>query len=74
VKIVTDKIDEVMQWLDTADNAEKEEFDSMQKDLEGVANPIMQKLYAAGGAPPAGGMPSTPGAGAGDGPTIEEVD
>merc|ERR1711887_311449 len=38
VKTVNDKIDEVMQWLDTADNAEKEEFDSMQKDLEGVAN------------------------------------
>merc|ERR1711981_1023379 len=51
VKTVNDKIDEVMQWLDTADNAEKEEFDSMQKDLEGVANPIMQKLYANGGAP-----------------------
>jgi L1 cell adhesion molecule like protein len=77
VKAVTDKVDEVMQWLDTADNAEKEEFESMQKDLEGVANPIMQKLYAAGGAPDgaAGGMPGAPDAGAaGDGPTIEEVD
>jgi len=76
VKTVTDKVDEVMQWLDTADNAEKEEFESMQKDLEGVANPIMQKLYAAGGAPDgaAGGMPGAPDAGAGDGPTIEEVD
>merc|ERR1712205_156877 len=75
VKTVNDKIDEVMQWLDTADNAEKEEFDSMQKDLEEVANPIMQKLYAAGGAPDgaAGGMPGAPDAGAaGDGPTIEE--
>merc|ERR1711881_511647 len=77
VKTVTDKVDEVMQWLDTADNAEKEEFDSMQKDLEGVANPIMQKLYANGGAPDgaAGGMPGADaGAGGGDGPTIEEVD
>jgi len=77
VKTVNDKIDEVMQWLDTADNAEKEEFDSMQKDLEGVANPIMQKLYANGGAPDgaAGGMPGADaGAGGGDGPTIEEVD
>merc|ERR1711988_1780320 len=71
VKAVTDKVDEVMQWLD---NAEKEEFESMQKDLESVANPIMQKLYAAGGAPDgaAGGMPGAPDAGAGDGPTIEE--
>merc|ERR1711967_168161 len=72
VKAVTDKVDEVMQWLDTADNAEKEDFESMQKDLEEVANPIMQKLYAAGGAPDgaAGGMPGAPDAGAaGDGPT-----
>merc|ERR1711990_419173 len=77
IKAITDKVDETMQWLDTADNAEKEEFESMPKDLEEVANPIMQKLYAAGGAPDgaAGGMPGAPDAGAaGDGPTIEEVD
>jgi len=69
------KIDEVMKWLDTAEHAEKEEFDSMQKDLEGVCNPIIQKMYAAaGGAPPEGGMPGAGAAPSGDGPTIEEVD
>ena len=43
------------------EHAEKEEFDSMQKDLESVCNPIITKMYQAGGAPeggmPGGGMP-----------------
>merc|ERR1712224_679590 len=43
VTSLTAKVDEVMAWLDTAENATKEEFDSMQKDLESVANPIMTK-------------------------------
>ena len=58
------KVDEVMKWLETANNASKEELDSMKKDLEEVAKPIMEKLYAnpsAGGMPgggmPGGGMP-----------------
>merc|ERR1711968_111503 len=38
---LSNKVDEVMKWLDTAEHAEKEEFDSMQKDLESIANPIM---------------------------------
>jgi len=78
-KAVTDKVDEVMAWLDTAEHAEKEEFDSMQKDLEAVCNPVITKMYQAGGAPEGGmpgGMPSA-GGDAGEsagGPTIEEVD
>merc|ERR1719197_3249 len=76
-KAIEDKIDEVMKWLDTAEHAEKEEFESMQKDVESVCNPIIQKMYAAaggGGGMPEGGMPGAGGAPAGDGPTIEEVD
>merc|ERR1712188_21635 len=78
-KAIEDKVQEVMQWLDTAEHAEKEEFESMQKDLESVCNPIITKMYQAGGMPeggmgggmPGGGMPNAAG---GDGPTIEEVD
>merc|ERR1711998_58238 len=80
-KAVTDKVEEVMAWLDTAEHAEKEEFESMQKDLEAVCNPIITKMYQAGGMPeggmgggmPGGGMPGGGDAG-GAGPTIEEVD
>merc|ERR1711959_105505 len=76
-------VNEVMTWLDTAEHAEKEEFESMQKELEAVCNPIIQKMYQdAGGAP--GGMPdmgggfpggdAPPSSDGGAGPTIEEVD
>jgi len=74
------KIDETTTWLETADHAEKEEFESMQKELEGVCNPIITKMYQSagggeGGMPggmPGGGMPG--GSDEGAGPTIEEVD
>jgi len=77
------KIDETVTWLDDNQTATKDEYESQQKELEGVANPIMMKAYQDGGAP--GGMPGGPGGfpGAGgpaggashdDGPTVEEVD
>lgn len=78
------EINKVVSWLDENQQGSKEEYESMQKELEGIANPIMMKFYGAGagGAPP-GGMPGgpggfpggAPGGGAGDeGPTVEEVD
>eukprot|EP00658_Telonema_sp_P-2_P080093 TRINITY_DN78_c0_g1_i7.p1 TRINITY_DN78_c0_g1~~TRINITY_DN78_c0_g1_i7.p1 ORF type:complete len:645 (-),score=277.77 TRINITY_DN78_c0_g1_i7:171-2105(-) len=79
-KSIEDKVQEVMTWLDTAEHAEKEEFESMQKELEAVCNPIIQKMYATAGAPPSDGMNGGfPSGGAessegGAGPTIEEVD
>merc|ERR1711939_1087558 len=78
-KTIESKIDETTAWLETAEHAEKEEFESMQKDLEAVCNPIVTKMYqAAGGAPGGGGMPGgMPGgddSAGGAGPTIEEVD
>merc|ERR1712203_154546 len=77
---ITKKCDEIIKWLDANQLAEVEEFQDKQKEVEGICNPIITKLYqAAGGAP--GGMPGgMPGAGAGagaggaGGPTIEEVD
>src|SRR6266702_5072423 len=49
-------VDDAIQWLDGSQEASKEEYEEKQKELEGIANPIMQKLYgAAGGAP--GGFP-----------------
>merc|ERR1712204_120566 len=86
MKKISDKCDEAIKWLDANQLAEVEEFNDKQKEVEGVCNPIITKLYAdAGGAPGGmpdmggmGGMPgagAAPGAGAGGaGPTIEEVD
>ncbi|KAI9298496.1 heat shock protein HSS1 [Neoconidiobolus thromboides FSU 785] len=51
-------IKEATEWLDNSHEASKEEYEERQKELEGVANPIMAKIYAAGGAPGAeGGFP-----------------
>merc|ERR1712209_192328 len=75
-----DKIEKAVQdaldWLDKNQLAEKDEFEAKQKELEGVVNPIMMKVYqAAGGAGmPEGGMPGGGNAPSGGGPTVEEVD
>merc|ERR1711871_1294092 len=42
-------IKEVLDWLDDNQEADAEEYEEKQKELEGIANPIMQKVYAAGG-------------------------
>ncbi|KAK1828288.1 heat shock protein 70 [Podospora conica] len=79
------EIDKIVAWLDESQQATREEYEEHQKELEGVANPIMMKFYGAGGAPGGvpgaggpGGFPGAGGPGAGashdDGPTVEEVD
>lgn len=84
---ISEKCKEVLDWLEQADSASKEDYDAKQKELEKVCNPIITKLYqSAGGAGDAGGMPggmpaggfsagaAQPGSGESTGPTIEEVD
>jgi len=75
-KTISEKCSETLAWLDANQTAEKEEFEHHQKDLEGVCNPIITKLYASTGGVPPGGAPGAgaPGAGGAGGPTIEEVD
>jgi heat shock 70kDa protein 1/2/6/8 len=87
---VNSAVEAALQWLQVNQEASKEEFEHRQKELEGICNPIMTKMYqgaggAAGGMP--GGMPDMSGfggagAGAGAGPSassssgpkVEEVD
>ncbi|KAF5100326.1 hypothetical protein D0Z00_001294 [Geotrichum galactomycetum] len=74
-------IDETISWLDDNQTAATEEFTDKQKELEGVANPILMNFYGAEGGAPGGAAPggfpgAAPGAAGpgGDGPTVEEVD
>lgn len=74
-------INDTIKWLEQNQEAEKEEYEHKQKELEGISNPIMTKLYAAGGAPgaapggfPGAGADAAPSSEGGAGPTIEEVD
>merc|ERR1711865_80233 len=42
-------IKEALEWLDDNQEAEKEDYEAKQKELEGVANPIIQAVYPANG-------------------------
>ncbi|KAK8952406.1 Heat shock cognate 70 kDa protein [Platanthera zijinensis] len=77
-KKVEDAIDQAIKWLENNQLAEADEFDDKMKELEGICNPIIAKMYQAGdGSMPSAGMdedvPSAAG-GRGAGPKIEEVD
>lgn len=78
-KVIQDKAQEIINWLDNNQSAEIDEFEAKKKELESVANPIMTKMYQGAGGMPSQGMPGQDAAGAsnsngGAGPTIEEVD
>jgi len=76
---ITAAVEETISWLDGNQTAEIDEFEDKLKELEGICNPIISKMYqgAGGAAPDMGGMGGDAGAegpGAGPGPKIEEVD
>ncbi|VAI07207.1 unnamed protein product [Triticum turgidum subsp. durum] len=78
-KKIEDAIDGAITWLDNNQLAEAEEFDDKRKELEGICNPIIAKMYQGAGAEMPGGMDedapaSAAGGSSGPGPKIEEVD
>lgn len=69
-------VNDGLEWLEKNQLAEVDELEDKLKELEGVCNPIIAKMYqgAGGGDVPMGeGMGSGSGSG-GAGPKIEEVD
>ncbi|KAG7023432.1 Heat shock 70 kDa protein, partial [Cucurbita argyrosperma subsp. argyrosperma] len=71
-------VEDTIEWLDRNQLAEVDELEDKLKELEGVCNPIIAKMYqggAGGGAPMGDDMPGGGSAGSGGaGPKIEEVD
>ena len=74
-------VEDAIQWLEGNQLAEVDEFEDKQKELEGICNPIIAKMYQGAAARPGGDvptgdddMPGAGGAGSGAGPKIEEVD
>ncbi|TQD71450.1 hypothetical protein C1H46_043004 [Malus baccata] len=74
-------VDDAINWLEGNQLAEVDELEDKLKELEGLCNPIIAKMYqGAGGA--GGGMPmgddmpggASTGSASGPGPKIEEVD
>jgi L1 cell adhesion molecule like protein len=83
-KAIDEAVQGVINWLDNNQDDSKEVYESKQKELEAICNPILQKMYAQGGG---GGMPGMPpnmsgmsggpgpaDAGPSSGPAVEEVD
>merc|ERR1712227_1028715 len=48
-KKIMDKCEEAIKWLDGNQLAEVDEFKDKQREVEAVCNPIISKLYGAGG-------------------------
>ncbi|ESQ35204.1 hypothetical protein EUTSA_v10007031mg [Eutrema salsugineum] len=69
-------INEAIDWIEGNQLAEVDEFEYKLKELEGICNPIISKMYQAGAGAgvPSEGMPETGGSSGAGGPKIEEVD
>ncbi|XP_028763342.1 heat shock 70 kDa protein-like [Neltuma alba] len=76
-------IDETIEWLDRNQVAEVDELEDKLKELEGLCNPIIAKMYQGGGGDvpmdggasmPNGGHSKSSSGGSGAGPKIEELD
>ncbi|GFP96744.1 heat shock cognate 70 kDa protein 2 [Phtheirospermum japonicum] len=75
-KKIEDAIEAAIQWLDGNQLAEADEFDDKMKELEGICNPVIAKMYQGGADMPGGGAmdEDRPAGSGGAGPKIEEVD
>ncbi|KAL5699888.1 70-kilodalton heat shock protein [Ranunculus cassubicifolius] len=68
-------VEDTINWVEGNQLAEVDEFEDKLKELEGLCNPIISKMYQGGGAEMPGGMAGDmPSGGGGAGPKIEEVD
>ena len=48
-------LEEVNEWLDDNQDAEKEDFDEKLKEVQGTCSPIVSKVYQESGGAPGGG-------------------
>merc|ERR1712146_804114 len=47
---IENAVNEALEWLDDNQEAEKDEFEEKKKEVEKIANPIIQQVYQASGA------------------------
>lgn len=54
---ITEALDDAISWLEGHQDADAEDFKEKKKEVEGIVQPIVSKLYeGAGGPPPTGGQ------------------
>lgn len=72
---LTTTVDEALVWLEDHPAAEKDEYDDKQKEVEGIANPILKRAYEAGSSAEGADDDDFMGEDVdGAGPSVEEVD
>jgi len=71
---ILDACEEAIKWLETAQEASKDEYDARQKELEAICTPIITRMYQEHAGD--GGVPDMDAGAAGGagGPQVEEVD
>jgi heat shock 70kDa protein 1/2/6/8 len=76
---LTTMIDNNMEWLDSHQSEDADVYDAKIKECEGIANPIMTKMYQEAGGQMPGGVPgempeAAEAESSAGGATVEEVD
>jgi len=76
--LIENKVKEIISFIESSENCEKEEFEEKEKELKNIADPIITKLYQGGSMPEMGNFnpQSNPDSvnNQNMGPKIEEVD
>uniref|UniRef100_P37899 Heat shock 70 kDa protein n=1 Tax=Rhodomonas salina TaxID=3034 RepID=HSP70_RHOSW len=75
-KSIEEKVKEVLEFIETNEDLEKEEYEEKEKELKNFANPIISKLYQQGSVPDMGNFSTGQNEqddNANMGPKIEEV-
>jgi len=78
IELIENKVKEVITFIETSENSEKEEFEDREKELKKIADPIISKMYQGNSMPDMGNFNTQTnqdnGNNQGAGPKIEEVD
>jgi len=76
-KTIEEKVKEALEFIETNEDLEKEEYEEKEKELKNIANPIISKLYQQGSVPEMNNFnngQSEQSENPNMGPKIEEVD
>jgi L1 cell adhesion molecule like protein len=60
VSQIKEKLEEVQEWIEKNDSMDKTEYDTKQKELEAIWNPLIKKVYGDSGMPDMAGMAGMP--------------
>lgn len=71
---IKEAIDEGIKWLESSEQASKDEYEGKFEEISRIVNPIVEKMYTAAGGGPGAPSPDAPGFMPTSDPKVEEVD